>query len=108
MGDGTAPGKAKESEMRKILFTTATAAALALAAPAFAAVGDTPAPGIQDLGVDISNVGPNPASVGAFLAQLPPDGQQSVLTACQRILNGSTGTAPQDQETYSFCMAALS
>jgi hypothetical protein len=84
-------------------------AALAAAAPALAFASGSSGDGdlrngMHELGVDISNVPDDPASVHEFLAQLPADAYPAVIGGCQTALDSPTGTS---LTVYDFCTTAV-
>jgi len=84
-------------------------AALAAAAPALAFAsassdaGDA-RNGMHELGVDISNVPDDPASIHEYLAQLPPDAYPAVIGGCQTALASPMGTS---LTVFDFCTTAV-
>ncbi len=99
--------------MRRTLVTAAAAALTAsLAFAALPAAADTNSDtirgndltGVTDLGVDISNVGGDSASVHHYLTSLSPETRRAVMGGCETALADQANVAPT---VIPFCQSAL-
>ena len=89
----------------KLTAVLSLTAALAAAVPAmaFASDGAEDGSGVETLGVSITGVANDPASVHQFLSQLSPDARPAVIGGCETAIAN-----PQDTtaNVVSFCETA--
>jgi hypothetical protein len=100
----------KENIMNRFVIPAAVAALVAslslgaLPASAHAPFASDDNSGMSTLGVDISTVGSDPASVHQFLSQLSPDARSAVIGGCHTYLSAQEDAAPT---VIPFCQTAV-